>query len=95
MTPQRLAFEVNESNAAEFKNIYLDTDYGQLDCLSEVQSLGGFDAVAAASEELDLPAGKCRILSIDALIRAKEAMGQAPGQLSHPAVARNQATDRG
>src|SRR6266404_5375944 len=36
MTPQRLAFEVTDENVARFKNVYLDTDYGTLDCLGEI-----------------------------------------------------------
>jgi hypothetical protein len=32
--------------------------------------------VAARSVELQLPSGQCRVLDIDALIQAKEAMGR-------------------
>jgi hypothetical protein len=48
MPPQRPALMLTPTTAAEFRNRYLETDWGQLDCL----------------------------LSISALIRAKDAMGR-------------------
>ena len=47
-----------------------------MDCISEVLGVGDFDEVAKHSIEIQLPAGKCRVLDIDALIRAKEAMNR-------------------
>ena len=82
MTPQRIPLDLNETNVSEFKNLYLDTDYGQLDCLSELKGIGGFDAVAALSEQVELTAGRCRVLGIDGLIRAKEAMGRVQDRLA-------------
>ncbi len=38
--------------------------------------VGGYDAVLAQSVEIELPGGPCRILAIDALVRAKQAMGR-------------------
>jgi hypothetical protein len=58
------------------KNLYLKTDLGAVDCLGEVLGIGNFDEVLKNSVELQLPCGNCRILSIDALIRAKEAMNR-------------------
>jgi hypothetical protein len=58
------------------KNLYLKTDLGNLDCLSEILGVGNFDEVLRQAIEIDLPSGKCRILNIDALIRAKEAMNR-------------------
>lgn len=45
-----------------------------VDCLGEVLGVGGFESVREHSIELELPFGKCRILELQALIRAKEAM---------------------
>jgi len=47
-----------------------------LDCLSEVLGVGDFDEVLRQSIEINTPSGKCRVLSLDALIRAKDAMGR-------------------
>jgi hypothetical protein len=52
------------------------TDLGQLDCLGAIQGVGGFEQVNEQSIEVRLPAGVCRVLSLDALIRSKEAMGR-------------------
>jgi hypothetical protein len=60
----------------QLKNLYLKTDLGKLDCLGEVLGVGQFDEVLNNSIELELPIGKCRVLDIDSLIRAKEAMGR-------------------
>ena len=61
---------------ARLRNLYLKTDLGIIDCLGEVLGIGGFDEVARHSLEVELPVGKCRVLDIDALIRAKEAMNR-------------------
>ena len=82
MTPQRTPLQINEANVSELRNLYLDTDYGQLDCLSEVKAIGGFDAVAALSEEAELAPGRCRVLGIEGLIRAKEATGRVQDRLA-------------
>ena len=76
MTPARLALKLNSQSCRELKNLYLDTDYGQLDCLSAITGVGGFDEVKRNSIEVRLSSGPCRILSLDALIQAKEAMGR-------------------
>ena len=47
-----------------------------MDCLGEVLGIGGFDAVLKQSLEVELPFGRCRLLDIDGLIRAKEAMNR-------------------
>jgi len=76
MTPDRLPLTLTSENCRGLKNLYLDTDYGQLDCLSSVKGLGHFAEVKKGSIRVELNAGACRILAIDALIKAKEAMGR-------------------
>ena len=76
MTPQRLPLRLTPETCRDLKNLYLDTDLGQLDCLGTIQGVGNFDRVQELSVEVNLPAGLCRILSLDALIRSKEAMGR-------------------
>lgn len=63
-------------NLSELTRRHLKTDLGGLDCLSEVLGIGDFDAVWKHSQEVELPFGHCRILDIDGLIRAKEAMNR-------------------
>jgi len=71
-----LALDLTREQCATLQNLYLKTDLGVVDCLGEVLGVGSFDEVARHSVEIELPAGKCHVLDIDALIRAKEAMGR-------------------
>src|SRR5688572_8266452 len=46
MTPKHVPLELTEDNVKKLRNLYLATDLGQLDCLSEIIAVGDFDAVA-------------------------------------------------
>ena len=76
MVPSRPSLSLTAEACAGLRNLYLDTDWGQLDCLGEVLGVGDYQAVVVQSVPVELAGGVCRILSIDALIRAKEAMGR-------------------
>lgn len=76
MTPGRKPLELTPQNAGQFKNLYLDTDLGHLDCLSEVQGIGPYEQVKQASRLIEIDSTRLRVLSIDALIQAKEAMNR-------------------
>jgi len=76
MTPAKIPLKLTPEGCRGLKNLYLRTDYGPLDCISEVTGVGGFDAVKKQSVTIKLPSGACRILGIDALIRSKEAIGR-------------------
>jgi hypothetical protein len=76
MTPKRLPLQLTPQTCEGLKNLYLDTDLGQLDCLGTITGVGDFEQARAQSIEIALPAGPCRILSLDALIAAKTAMGR-------------------
>ncbi len=71
MTPQKLPFAWSAEFCAGLKNLYPDTDFGPLDCLSSVPGVGEFDEVKRRSIEIPTPAGACLLLDIDALIDAK------------------------
>jgi hypothetical protein len=71
-----LLLDLTPEQCAGLKNLYLKTDLGIVDCLGEVLGVGDFDKVLAHSIEIELPQGKCRVLDIDALILAKEAMNR-------------------
>lgn len=58
------------------KNLYLQTDLGRLDCLSEVLGIGGYDEVLRDSDFVNLSYGQFRFLQIGALVRAKEKAGR-------------------
>jgi hypothetical protein len=71
-----LPLDLTAEQCAVLKNLYLKTDLGAVDCLGEVLGVGDFDAVLKQSVEVELPFGPCRILDLDGLIRAKEAMNR-------------------
>jgi hypothetical protein len=76
LTPDQLPLEVTNDNWHSLKNIYLKTDWGVLDCLGEVSGIGPYDQACALSTQIALPIGVCRVLTIEALIQAKEAMAR-------------------
>jgi hypothetical protein len=76
MTPQRLPLQLDERNVAGLKNLYLATDLGQIDLLGRISGVGDFSDVWKDSVQVELNGKPCRVLSLDALIRAKEALGR-------------------
>lgn len=76
MTPARLPFTVEQALSGGLKNLYLTTDWGQLDCLGEVKGVGDYETCLRQSEVLEIDGRALRVLSIDALIQAKRAMGR-------------------
>ena len=71
-----LPLALTSEQCASPNNLYLKTDLGIVDCLGEVSGVGNFEEVLKQSVEVELPYGKCRILDLEALIRAKEAMNR-------------------
>lgn len=76
MTPKRKKLKLTEKNCRQFKNLYLDTDIGQLDCLSFINGVGDYQKVRQASEIIELEDRKLRVLKLDALIESKKAMNR-------------------
>jgi hypothetical protein len=74
MTPGRKPLELTPTNAATFENLYLDTDLGRLDCLSTIAGIGDYEQVKQASETIEVEHMQLCVLTLDALIAAKEAM---------------------
>ena len=76
LTPKRLPLKLTAANCRGLKNLYLETDWGVVDCLGEVLGLGSYANVRKQSILVALPFGRCRAVSLAALIKAKEAMGR-------------------
>jgi len=87
-----LPLELTPALRASLRNLYLKTDLGMLDCLGEIKAVGGYDEVLSHSVELELPIGKCRVIDIDALIVAKEAMDRDHDRDHGERIERNQKT---
>ena len=76
LTSQKLSFLDNPGPDVEVQNLYLRTDFGPVDFLSSILGVGDFDSVRVNSVEVDLFGRRCRVMSLDDLIRAKEALGR-------------------
>ena len=76
MTPKRKKLELTEQTCGQFKNLYLDTDIGQLDCLSFIDGLGDYSQVKRESKLIEVGKMKMRVLSLNALIKAKKSMNR-------------------
>jgi hypothetical protein len=76
LAAQKLPLELTDELCTRLKNMYLQTDLGTLDCLGEILGIGDFDKVTERSITMSFPFGAFRVLSLDALICAKEAAGR-------------------
>ena len=76
LTPEKLPLQLSDELLARLKNLYLQTDLGKLDCLSEVTGIGDYQAVLKCSVPHKTSSVEFNVLSLDALIIAKEAVGR-------------------
>ena len=76
LTANKLPLELTDELCDSLKNIYLNTDLGILDCLSEVSGIGDYEQVLQQSIPHSMSYGEFRILNLDALIAAKSAAGR-------------------
>ena len=76
MTPNKLPLEMTRRAFGDFKNLYLQTDFGKLDCLSEVAGVGNFAAALNQSVVANFTYGAFKFLNLDALIASKQAVGR-------------------
>lgn len=76
MTHRRLSFLDYPEQAQPVANLYLETDAGILDVLGNVMGLGGYDELSRNAVSVQLYGRRCRVISLEDLIKAKEAMGR-------------------
>ncbi len=76
LTPNKLPFELTDELTGRLRNLYLQTDLGKVDFLSEVKGIGSYEAVLSRTISCSVPYGQLRMLDIDALIISKEAVGR-------------------
>lgn len=76
LVANKLPLHLTDELCGRLKNFYLETDLGRLDCLSEVKGVGNYDDALRSSVPFKLSYGEFRILDIDTLIAAKEAVGR-------------------
>jgi len=76
MTPKKLKLHLTKENCKQFKNLYLDTDAGQLDCISFVEGAGNFQQVKSKSVPIEINKIQVLVLNIDAIIESKKTLNR-------------------
>lgn len=76
ITHRKLSFLEHPGAGASLANLDLETEAGVLDVLGSVLGLGDYEALVRNAIEVPLFGRRCRVVSLDDLIRAKEAMGR-------------------
>jgi hypothetical protein len=74
MTRELHPLPQNPEELDKFKNLYLLTDLGQLDILSEITGIGKYSEVERHIIRIDLGGTFIKVLDLDTLIIAKQAM---------------------
>ncbi len=75
-TPQRLSFLDTLDPGVPLKNVYLQTDLGPLDVMSSITGIGDFESVRKHAVPFDLFGRRVHVMSVEDLIKAKEALGR-------------------
>ena len=76
ITHKKLSFLEYPSIGQQLANVYLETDAGVVDVLGAILGLGSFEALSRNAIEIPLFGRRCRVISLQDLITAKEAMGR-------------------
>jgi hypothetical protein len=64
------------------QNLYLETELGSVDILTSILGVGDFQRVLASSIEVELFGRRCRVMSLEDLIQAKETLAREKDLLS-------------
>lgn len=75
-TPQKLSFLTIPPPGQKLNNLHLETEWGPVDILTAILGIGDFDAVCANAVEFEMFDRKCRVISLEDLIKAKEAVSR-------------------
>jgi predicted nucleotidyltransferase len=87
MTAQKLSFLQFPKPGEPLNNLYLETDWGVVDILSSVLGLGDFERLKSKAEDFEIGGRRCRLIALDDLITAKEAVGREKDLLAAPRAA--------
>jgi predicted nucleotidyltransferase len=78
--PKNLPFQLDADSLKAGLNFTLTTDLGNLDILGEVTGLGAYSEALAFSEEIEIFGMRCKVLTLEGLIKTKRAVGRAKDQ---------------
>lgn len=74
MTPKKLSFMEIPEDLNGINNLYLQTDAGVLDVISNVIGVGEFSEVSKAAIEIQIYGRKCKVISLNDLIKCKQTL---------------------
>lgn len=75
--PKNLPFRLDVGALKSGSNFTLVTDVGDLDIFGEVTGLGGYREALAFSEDMKIFGIRCKVLTLEGLIKTKQAVGRA------------------
>ena len=73
---ERLSFLDNPEPAVAVKNLYLQTNLGPIDFLTNIDGVGNYKDVRNNADEITLFNRKVYIININTLLKAKETLGR-------------------
>jgi predicted nucleotidyltransferase len=76
ITHKKLSFLEHPPKGQKLLDLYLETDAGVVDVLGAILGVDGFDTLRKNAIEIPLFGRRCRVISLEDLISAKEAMGR-------------------
>jgi predicted nucleotidyltransferase len=76
MTHKRLSFLTHPPTGQPVANLYLETDAGIVDFLGSILGVGDYAALQQNAVEIMLFGRRCRVIGLEDLIKAKEALGR-------------------
>jgi predicted nucleotidyltransferase len=71
ITLQKPSFLDVPDDLIGINNLYLETDVGVLDIITNVSGIGNFEEVSRSAIEIQIFGHKCKVISLDDLIKAK------------------------
>ncbi|MFT3839515.1 MAG: hypothetical protein QM723_21205 [Myxococcaceae bacterium] len=72
LTPDLRPIVATPEELRQYRNLYVLTDLGRIDFLSEVPPIGDIDKVAGRAVEMQLDEKRIRVISVDDLLKVKE-----------------------
>ena len=82
MTPQRLSFLDFPPRGQPLNNLSLHTNLGVIDILSSVLGVGDYEQLRENAEMVEVDGRQYPVISLEDLIKAKEAMGRDKDMLT-------------
>jgi predicted nucleotidyltransferase len=77
MTSRKLSFlEIPQEGAPPLQNLYLNTDWGIIDILTNVLGVGDFDRLKSTATAMPFQGKTCLVMSLEDLIKAKETLAR-------------------